>query len=484
MNIIYENEENDLNDSNSEKEYKIKEENNKEEINNDKKNREVGIGDNIIKKKKRETDEERKKRIAELKEKIKQEEIEEEIKREKERIKENEEMQKRNYEKDLERIKKITKTFKLTCIEIENSLNSIYYSKRKKLKEKKENEVTNNKENNIQKIINKYKNMSKEARKELDIAMKINNINEIESSLIYKEKIYDNLKSENISLMKVKDSNLEIINKYNNEVNEREELINLNHKISIIKEEIKIKKEFLKVHQVKIKNQKKLIEKIEKKCKLINENIGYKKKQEIQNLENDKKKDDEELNYNILSIDYKNKKNKFLENEKKLKNSIAEQNQLMLKLKSELDLLYDQIGQTQKNIKISEKKIEENSIKKKEALKTFFSYENVFENSNKKDLFKTNNKIRNYNSLEKNYYPFNHKNKFETPFIIKPILNKHKISIQNENKLLKENMYREIEALKFSIQNTLNKENLSDKYTQIFYQNKNNNIPLNKRYIE
>ena len=45
-------------------------------------------------------------------------------------------------------------------------------------------------------------------------------------------------------------------------------------------------------------------------------------------------------------------------------------------------------------------------------------------------------------------------------------------------------MYREIEALKFSIQNTLNKENLSDKYTQIFYQNKNNNIPLNKRYIE
>ena len=46
-------------------------------------------------------------------------------------------MEKRNYEKDLERFKKITKTFKLTCIEIENRLNSIYYSKKKKKQNEK-----------------------------------------------------------------------------------------------------------------------------------------------------------------------------------------------------------------------------------------------------------------------------------------------------------------------------------------------------------
>ena len=348
----------------------------------------------------------------------------------------------------------------------------------------KTKEDINNKENNKDKLLNEYKNMSKEARKELDIAMTINNINEIESSLIYKKKYYLNLKRENISLMKVKDSNLEIINKYNNEVKEREDLINLNQKISVLKEEIKIKKEFLKVHQFKIKNQKMVIEKLEKKCKLINENIEYKKNQEVKNLEDDNKKEDEELNYNILSKDYKNKKNKLLQNEKQLKNSIEEQNQLMFKLKSELDLLLNQIGQTQKNIKISEKKIEESSIKKKEALKTIFSYENILDNSNKNELFKTSNRKRNYSSFEKNYYPFNYKNKFETPFTIKPILNKHQLSIQTNNKSFKENMYREIESLKLSIQNTLNKENLNDKYTQIFYQNNNNIIPLNKRYIE
>ena len=348
----------------------------------------------------------------------------------------------------------------------------------------KTKEDINNKENNKDQLLNEYKNMSKEARKELDIAMTINNINEIESSLIYKKKYYLNLKRENISLMKNKDSYLEIINKYNNEVKEREDLINLNQKISVLKEEIKIKKEFLKVHQFKIKNQKMVIEKLEKKCKLINENIEYKKNQEVKNLEDDNKKEDEELNYNILSKDYKNKKNKLLQNEKQLKNSIEEQNQLMFKLKSELDLLLNQIGQTQKNIKISEKKIEESSIKKKEALKTIFSYENILDNSNKNELFKTSNRKRNYSSFEKNYYPFNYKYKIESPFKIKPILNKYQNSIQNKNKSLKENMYREIESLKFSIQNTLNKENLSDKYTQIFYQNNNNKTPFNKRYIE
>ena len=46
----------------------------------------------------------------------------------------------------------------------------------------------------MHRLLNQYKNMSNEARKELDIAMKINNINEIESSVIYKKNIYDNLK--------------------------------------------------------------------------------------------------------------------------------------------------------------------------------------------------------------------------------------------------------------------------------------------------
>ena len=68
----------------------------------------------------------------------------------------------------------------------------------------KTKEDINNKENNKDKLLNEYKNMSKEARKELDIAMTINNINEIESSLIYKKKYYLNLERENISLMKEK----------------------------------------------------------------------------------------------------------------------------------------------------------------------------------------------------------------------------------------------------------------------------------------
>jgi hypothetical protein len=156
----------------------------------------------------------------------------------------------------------------------------------------------------------------------------------------------------------------------------------------------------------------------------------------------------------------------------------------MLQLKSELDLLNNQIGETDKNIKISEKKIEKDSIIKKEALKNVFSYENILDNSNKKEMFNKDNIKRNYSSFEKNYYPFNYKYKIESPFKIKPILNKYQSSIQNKNKSLKENMYREIESLKFSIQNTLNKENLSDKYTQIFYQNNNNKTPFNKRYIE
>ena len=90
------------------------------------------------------------------------------------------------YHKSLETYKKLTNSLKSTCLEIEETLNSIYYSKKKP----QQTNTTNNKIiiDNDYKEIKLYKEKIEEIRKKLDIIININKIDELESSEFDKKK--------------------------------------------------------------------------------------------------------------------------------------------------------------------------------------------------------------------------------------------------------------------------------------------------------
>jgi hypothetical protein len=275
--------------------------------------------------------------------------------------------------------------------------------------------------------------------------MKINDINELEGLVIYKEKFLEKLKNENSALNNIKNNQSDIINKYNKEMNQREDIISLNSKISNLKEEIKLKKEFLQIYQLKIKKQRVKIEKIEKNCKLINENITYQKKKESEELEElyDEKRFLENKNVEDLNKDYKNKQKTFNLEEKKFQHLIKKQQLIKSQLKSEIDLLYSEIIETEKNLKISEKEYNNSLIRKNQELKTILSYDN--------------------NNNQNTYNPFNVNNKLSTiPFNIKPCLNKNKLNLSlriNNN-----NNNRN------SFQNILRNKSINDIYTNKNYE--------------
>ena len=255
------------------------------------------------------------------------------------------------YHKSLETYKKLTNSLKSTCLEIEETLNSIYYSKKKP----QQTNTTNNKIiiDNDYKEIKLYKEKIEEIRKKLDIIININKIDELESSEFDKKKIYESLKKEKFSL-KNKYSQSNTIEKNSKDNEQRYEIINLNNKISNLKEQIRIKKEYLEISQIKIQKQNIKIQKIENQCKTINENIQYKKKKDISNF----KEFNEELNIDYNELDKSKQKSYFKSMERIYINLIKEKKELKDKLESKIDFLLTEIMKIDKNITLTKQELE------------------------------------------------------------------------------------------------------------------------------
>ena len=436
----------------------------------------------IKEKKKIETEEERIKRINELEKKIKEEE-EEEKKEKIEKEKENKiKEEKEQFKKNLEIYDKLSKNLKFTCSQIEEALDSIY--KKNKKKPKKQNSK-NIKDNGYEEV-KLYKDKVNEIRKNLDIILNLNNINELESSEFYKKKILEKLEKENSSLNEEKNNQLNINEKKNKDNEQRYKVIDLNSKISNIKEQIKIKKGYLEITQTKIKRQMKSIDKIENKCQIINDNINYQKKKEKEkdNFEElyDEEKylndDDDLIDYNTLKKDYKSKKKKFKTSEEIYINIIKNQKEEKDKLESEINLLSTEILKFDKNIKFRNKELEKIKNKKILEIKSSLSGKNLYEinDSNLKNI-KTEVNVN-------KYIPFNSNNKSgDSPFFIKPQLFKKKNIIRNNKSVNHFTTFREIESLKNSINETLKKDSLNDKYFNSFLKSNKKINSSNERYL-
>jgi len=463
--------ENDNDEQNENEENENEENNNEDENNSDDNNSNENNNNEENKSNDKENSE------IELKKKLN----EENEKKEKER----EILLKKNFDNSLKTYEKLKDKLSSICIEIESDLNEIYYPKKSNLNSENESKnldeissVDNNNDKNIeekkfQKLIKSYKNKIQNAKNELEVALTINKIVEYENLIKEKEGYFTNLKKENIALNKVRDNQVAKIGEYNQRVLQREEIISINDKINDLKEKIKLKKDYYKHTQDKLRIQMKKKLYLENQCKLINDNIKYKKGdkiKEIENLENEEKENvnDNDINdYDILKIKYNDKKKEFKKNEQMYKKVIDDQEKTMGRLNKELSLLSEEINKNNRKLILTNKKRKEylsdyQNIKKMQKQR---SKERLNKKLNKKNLsIKVPNIIDSFEikspNEEKKYIPFNVNNKsHRKPFNIDNFMKSVEKKRINEGKT---DTMKLIENLKFDIQSVIKKNTLDD----------------------
>ena len=396
-----------------------------------------------------------------------------------------------NIEKLKEKEEKIVKTFKklkkaimMTCVEIEDNLNRIYYpenteemmnlshvnfTKTSKFSRNNKNELTEEqkeKEKEILKKIKNYKSKIKSIQNELDITLKINKADELETIYTQKKIQLEKLKKENMALKNVKSIKEKDKVELDNKNAQKNALYSMNEKIYKIKGEIKIKKDYCHTLIEKIKSQNEKINELQKKCDLINENMKYYKNKHIQELKMEKEKElytiEEQKDIETLKDNYQKEYSKIKEKQEKLNSKIKEQNTQIKSISKHNDNLTE--------------KIREIIIEIKDKSSQIISYENKMKIKEKEIYGKINKK----NNTLSGRKPFH-----VTPVLVK-MQKKKKIfdyqrylkDYENKNKI-KNRMYtsadnsikpktlNEIENLKNDIQKTIKKNELDEKIKKI-----------------
>ena len=409
-----------------------------------------------------------------------------------------------NTDKTKEREEKIVKTFNklkkalmLACVEIEDNLNKIYYPEKteemmnlshvnvtKSTKFTQVNEGMTEeqklKEKEYLKKIKIYKTKINALQNQLDIEIRTNKVDELEILYTGKKAYLEKLKKENNYLKSINNMDENSQNEINNKNMNKAELISINEKINKIKDETKIQKDYCKTLIEKIKSQNGKIKDLQNKCDLINQNIEYYKKKQIQILKKQKEENNlnnynEEMDIKTLKKNYEEKYNKLKEKENKIHPKVKEQNmkikgflknneKLSDDIKEIINEIKDKTSQIisyENKIKIKEMKIYNKIIKKNNTLIDKKPFHVGPVNSNKIK----NKKIFDYQKYLKNYENVNKiKNRLYT----------------SADTNIKNRPINEIEQLKTDIQQTIKKNELDEKIKRIISDLK---LSYNKKII-
>ena len=353
-------------------------------------------------------------------------------------------------QKLIEIFNKNKKTLMIICTEIEDNLNNIYFNQGKNNEDsnamnKTQNINSSNKNSKITKEqkeiikkINNYKIRIKSAQEELDIQLKLSKADELENTLKERKKYLENIKRENEVLKNIKNFQETDEKEIKNMLNKKEELYSVNEKINKIKGEAKIKKDYNHTLSEKIKSQNDQINSLLNKFNLINQNIEYFKKKQInaiqaQNngiLNNDMNNKIENIDLKEIKKLYEEKVEKIVEKQERIKLKIKEQNtkikeiinyneklsvnidKIMLKIKNNMSkimtyenelkrkeiLLYDSMTKNKRKNTLSDRKpFHVGSINIKPKTKKIFDYQKYL-----KEFEKNKNKIKVYSSVDTN----------------------------------------------------------------------------------
>ena len=138
---------------------------------------------------------------------------------------------------------------------------------------------------------------------------------------------------------------------YQNKILKRNEIVSLNEKIKKTKEETKIKRNYYRTTESQIKGQLNQIKVLEEKCRIIKENIEYRKEKARKDIENSIKKNEHTLqngnndeylfeeDVDKLKQMAKMNEENFFQFEYEYKKAIEEQRTQIERLKDEIKIL-------------------------------------------------------------------------------------------------------------------------------------------------
>ena len=179
---------------------------------------------------------------------------------------------------------------------IDEAIRQYRQTKVQEIQSKKQEELFNENSPNYIGKINSLKSQVESLQKNLEELYNIDKVNQLESDIKKKDKILKDLKSERYILNKVVKEQNQGINEYLSKFDSTKELKELSDQLKTVKEENHNHKEIYKEATNKLKTQKNKIDALEKKCKLIKQNIEFQKKKqmkEVQKTFKDEKSDDE-----------------------------------------------------------------------------------------------------------------------------------------------------------------------------------------------
>lgn len=220
--------------------------------------------------------------------------------------------------------------------------------------------------------INSYNELTQNIKYKLETVYNINKIEKIESEIKEKKETVKKMKKENAVLNNINVNQAKAINEYQNKFQNKKEYTNYSDKVKRIKEDLKVKKEEMKTIDSEIKEQTTKIKALEEQCRIIKDNIEYKKKQQMKEVRECYEDEPKENN----DIFYLNDKKTELENtiayeEKQYKAEIASQTEYIAHLKDEINVLALQLKQIDTSNRIKElKKKELMKVKKRTVSKT------------------------------------------------------------------------------------------------------------------
>ena len=366
------------------------------------------------------------------------------------------------------------------CSEIEEHLSKLYTSKGKIEDNNKLNKTQNinsynnskssKEQNELIKKINNYKMKINTAQNELDVLLRLNKVDELENILQERKRYLEKIKRENSVLKKMKSLQEKDEKEVKDIINKKEELFSVNEKINKMKDEAKIKKDYNHTLSEKIKSQNEQINNLQNKCHLINQNIEYYKKKQIQSIKTNNDSDNnneiENLNLNDLKKLYEEKVNNIVEKQEMIKIKIKEQNIKIKEIKDFNEVISTKIEKIMLQIKNNLRKIItfENELKRKEYL-----------------IYDSINKRKNTLADRKPFHvgPINIKPKTKKIFDYQKYLkdfekNKNRIKVFSSVDVnSKPKTLREIEKLRTDIQQAIKKNELDEKIDKIINNLKN-----------
>lgn len=336
-------------------------------------------------------------------------------------------------------IQRLKEQLQMICNKIENVLLEFKEIKEKNSKLKTNQTFFNDLNSKINSI-NKLKQKITSLQNNLENIYNIGNINKIESEIKKKAIIYNQLIKENSFLYNILVNQQQTIDDYTLKFKANDELSKAKNKLILVKKENHMKREAYRLLDSKIKGQLSKIDVLEKKCKIIKQNIEYQKKKEKKEVEkciNDEYGQEEDLDR--LLIDEKFFKMEIDEEERKYKHEINKQNELKRIMVSRINLINEIRNEIKEKLKKNEIKNKIN--KQKNMSKTKISKSNkkninYKNNGFKKINFKANESIYESEDSPKSGYNNLNNTYLNTRTISKPFIIKKFNLIKNDSSYL------------------------------------------------